>query len=298
MDYPGDLAQDTLGIGPYDRAAMRLAYADVADVWDEPAAVNCTPAATGNPTCSTNGYTLHSLLDGFGGLIGPAYTDNSVDFHYSQLNSRLGLIRNCKSVDTSPPADYDEAKDGVYSPEFDSGIVLGTACSGIPTDYVPYRELQPDTGGFVQEPAIGDNVQRTIDALHRVRRPYMFGTDNYADIGNLPVLRDDNGADAYEVAHFMISEYEDRYLFDDYRRNRTTFSLKKAFMRGYNRYNAKLKEITKGFALYNELYQSTGLFDSLQRQRWRFQSRRAGFVDGVRPLRAHADSPQLRHALR
>ncbi len=50
----------------------------------------------------------------------------------------------------------------------------------------------------------------------------MFGTDNYADIGNLPVLRHDNGADAYEVAHYMISEYEDRYLFDDYRRNRTS----------------------------------------------------------------------------
>ena len=91
----------------------------------------------------------------------------------------------------------------------------------------------------------------------------MFGSDNYADIGNLPVLRHDNGADAYEVAHYLISEYEDRYLFDDYRRNRTTFSLRNAFMRGYNRYNAKLKEVTKGFALYNELFQATGQFDAL-----------------------------------
>ena len=271
MDYPGDLAQDTLGIGPYDRAAVRLAYADVADVWDEPGPVQCKPGSSG-PSCTPNGFTLHSLLDGFGGLIGPVYNNGATDFHYSQLNARLGLIRNCKSVDTSPPADYDADKDGVYSPEFDSGIVLGTVCTGIPTDYVPYRELQPDTGGFVQEPAIGDNLQRNFDALGRVRHPYMFGTDDYADIGNLPVLRNDNGADFYEVAHFMISEYEDRYLFDDYRRNRTTFSLRNAFMRGFNRYNDKLKEITKGFALYNELYQSTGLFDQFTANDGEFKS--------------------------
>ncbi len=59
---------------------MRLEYADVADVWDERANVSCRPAsanvlgtpATG-PSCSPNGWTLHSLLDGFGGLTGPLY---------------------------------------------------------------------------------------------------------------------------------------------------------------------------------------------------------------------------------
>ncbi|HET7544868.1 MAG TPA: hypothetical protein VFK05_33605 [Polyangiaceae bacterium] len=268
MDYAGDLTQDTLDIGAYDRAAVRLEYADVADVWDEPG-VNCAPGkpdALGNATaaaCSPSGSTLHSLLDGFGGLTGPWYGNDKDFFHYSQLHKQLNLVRDCQPADTSPPSNWDEAKDGVYSPEFDGQIVAGTVCKGIPTDYVPFRELSPDSGGFVQEPGIGDNVQRNFDALNRVRRPYMFGTDNYADIGNLPVLRHDNGADAYEVAHFMISEYEDRYLFDDYRRNRTTFSLKNAFMRGYNRYNSKLKEVTKGFALYNELFQSTGQFDLL-----------------------------------
>ena len=269
MDYAGDLTQDTLGLGAYDRAAVRLEYADVADVWDEPEAVSCRPGGTaplgGAPdaACTANGATLHSLLDGFGGLTGPLYNDGRQYFHYSQLNKQMNLIRDCRPADTSAPANWDEAKDGKYSPEFDGEIVGGTVCQGIPTDYVPFRELSPNTGGFVQEPTIGDNVQRNFDALGRVRRPYMFGTDNYADIGNLPVLRHDNGADAYEVAHYMISEYEDRYLFDNYRRNRTTFSLRNAFMRGYSRYNAKLKEITKGFALYNELFQATGQFDSL-----------------------------------
>ncbi len=265
MDYPGDLTQDTLGIGPYDRAAMRLEYADVADVWDEPSSVNCSPSSnpTASAACTANGSTLHSLLDGFGGLAGPFYNDGSRYFHYSQLNKQMNLIRDCQPADTSPPANWDESKDGVYSPEFDGEIVAGTVCQGIPTDYVPLRELSPDGGGFVQEPGIGDNIQRNFDVLGRVRRPYMFGSDEYADIGNLPVLRHDNGADAYEIAHYLISEYEDRYLFDDYRRNRTTFSLRNAFMRGYNRYNNKLKEVTKGFALYNELFQGTGRFNSL-----------------------------------
>jgi len=277
MDYPGDLTQDTLGIGAYDRAAMRLEYADVADVWDEPGSVSCGPPGTdafGNPktdpSCTAKGTALHSLLDGFGGIAGPLYF-NGQYFHYSQLHKQLNLIRDCQPADTNPPANWNEGTDGVYSPEFDGQIVAGTVCKGIPTDYVPFRELSPDGGGFVQEPGIGDNVQRNFDALGRVRRPYMFGTDNYADIGNLPVLRHDNGADAYEVAHYLISEYEDRYLFDDYRRNRTTFSLRNAFMRGYNRYNDKLKEVTKGFALYNELFQATGLFDSLTAEGGPFQ---------------------------
>ena len=278
MDYAGDLTQDTLGIGAYDRAAMRLEYADVADVWNDPAAT--CQASSGNggilggggatASCSARGATLHSLLDGFGGLTGPFYNDNKNVFHYSQLNARLNLLGTCKDVSGAPPAGWDADKDGVYSPEFDGELVNGTTtpgkyqvCSGIPTDFVPYRELQPDSGGFVQEPAVGDGVQRKFDVLHRVRRPYMFGTDNYADIGNLPVLRHDNGADAYEVSHYLMNEYEDRYVFDDYRRQRTTFSLKNAFMRGVSRYNDKLKETTKGFALYNELFQGTGTFEQL-----------------------------------
>ncbi len=269
MDYAGDLTVDTLGIGAYDRAAVRLEYGDVADVWDDKGA-RCQPS-TGlslsgsgdTASCSSKGATLHSLLDGFGGLTGPFYSDNNTDFHYSQLNAHMNMLGTCKAADTSPPANWDEARDGKYSPEFDGEIVSKTVCTGIPTDYVPYRELQPDSGGFMQEPAVGDNLQRNFDALGRVRRPYMFGSDNYADIGNLPVLRHDNGADAYEVTHYLMSEYEDRYVFDDYRRNRTTFSKKNAFMRGVSRYNDKLKEITKGFALYNELFQGTGNFDRL-----------------------------------
>jgi hypothetical protein len=59
----------------------------------------------------------------------------------------------------------------------------------------------------------------------------------------------------------MINSYEDAHLWDNYRRNRSSFSLKQAFMRGYTRYNAKLKEVGKGFGLFTELFSATNLLD-------------------------------------
>jgi hypothetical protein len=262
MDYPGDLTQEAVGVGAYDRAAVRFAYGDVTDVVDDDS-VNCPPAANGTGrACTQNGTTISQLVDAsFGGIGGPWYRDNDHFFHYSQLGQRLNLVRDCHQVDTSPPSGWDEGKDGVYSPVFDGHIVNGTQCSGLPTDYVAYSELQLDAPGFQQAFGAFGGDPRKFDSRGRVRRPYMFGSDEYADIGNLAVLRDDNGADAFEIANFMINSYEDSHLWDSYRRNRSSFSLKNAFMRGYTRYNAKLKEISKGFGLFTELFSATKQID-------------------------------------
>ena len=48
----------------------------------------------------------------------------------------------------------------------------------------------------------------------------MFGSDEFADFGNVPVFRFDAGADSYEQIQFLISTYENRYIFDNFRRNR------------------------------------------------------------------------------
>lgn len=262
MDYPGELSQEALGIGAYDRAAIRFAYGDVTDVVDDPS-VRCRPNNQGTGrTCSDNGYTISDLIDtSFGGIGGPWYFDNTGPFHYSQLGGRLQLVRDCDDADTSPPADWDEDRDGIYSPVLDGKIVNGTKCEGLPVDYVAYSELELEAPGF--QPAFGafGGPARKYDSRGRVRRPYMFGSDEYADIGNLAVLRDDNGADPYEVVSFMINSFEDAHLWDNYRRNRTSFSLKNAFMRGYARYNAKLQEIGKGFGLFTELFSATNLLD-------------------------------------
>jgi hypothetical protein len=264
MDYPGDLTQEAVGIGAYDRAAIRFGYGDVTDVIDDPS-VSCPAGANGARACTNNGRTISELIDSsFGGIGGPWYRDNDQQkpfFHYSQLGQRLNLVRDCHAVDTSPPAGWDTDKDGVYSPVYDGHIVNGTQCDGLPNDYVAYSELQLDAPGFQQAFGAFGGDPRKFDSRGRVRRPYMFGSDEYADIGNLAVLRDDNGADAYEIANFMINSYEDAHLWSSYRRNRSDFSLKNAFMRGYTRYNAKLKEISKGFGLFTQLFSATNQLD-------------------------------------
>ncbi|HEY6079128.1 MAG TPA: hypothetical protein VIW29_10010 [Polyangiaceae bacterium] len=264
MDYPGDLTQDTLGIGAYDRAAIRFAYADIADVIDDDD-VRCVPNNEGSRTCTPKGTTVSSLIDSnFGGLSGPWYTeprDDSNFYHYSLLGQRMGLTRNCREADTSPPASYDADRDGVYSAVLDGGIVNGTKCEGIANDYVAYSELELEEPGFQQSFGAFGGAERKFDALGRVRHPYMFATDNYADNGNAAVWRNDNGADAYEVTNFLINSYEDAHLWTNYRRNRADFSLKTAFMGAYRRYNQKLKELAKGYGLYNELFAGTNLLD-------------------------------------
>lgn len=259
MDYPGDITQEMLDIGAYDRAAIRFIYGEVADVWDE-AGKSCPPGAMGQPTCTADGALLADQLDTFGGITGAWYgTSASLDdaIHYSELDQRLNLIRNCRPADTSPPANWDVEQDGVYDPVLDGGIVNGTVCDGIPTDYVRYNDLQA-------VPTSNDGMVRKFDASGRVRRPYMFASDEYADIGNVAVYRDDNGSDAYEVASYFINEFEDRHIFDNHRRGRTTFTYSGAFMRSYSRYNQKLKELSKGWALLSDIFagsQALGVAD-------------------------------------
>lgn len=261
MDYPGDLTQESVGIGAYDRAAIRFAYGDVTDVVDDDS-VRCAPNQAGARSCTNGGAIVSNLIDStFGGIGGPWYQDNSTPLHYTQLQQSLNLIRDCAPVSSDPPDGWDEDKNGKYSPVYDGHIVNGTKCGTLPNDYVSYSELQLDAPGFQQTIGAFGGQPRKFDSRGRVRRPYMFGSDEYADIGNIAVLRDDNGADAYEIANFMINSYEDGHLWDSYRRNRSSFNLKNAFMRAYTRYNAKLKEISKGFGLFTEIFSATNGLD-------------------------------------
>lgn len=259
MDYPGDITQDMLDIGAYDRAAIRFIYTDVADIWNDPR-VSCEVRRNGTTTpdgapsgtlgrCTADGGLVSDQLDSFGGITGAWYGSFSgIDqaLHYSKLDQRLDLIRDCKPADMSPPANWNEEENGIYDPTIDGQVVNGTSCSGVPTDYVRYADLTAIPGR--------DGPTRKFDDLGRVRRPYMFASDEYADIGNIAVYRHDNGADAYEIASYFINEYEDIHAFDNHRRGRTTFTLSGAFMRSFTRYHEKLKEMGKGFALLQEIF--------------------------------------------
>lgn len=263
MEYPGELTQDTLDISSYDRAAIRFAYGDVTDVWNDDN-VRCTGVAAGR-NCTRGGEMLQARLDSFGGIIGPVYglftrLDNAV--HYSALQNELGLIRNCRAAseeELSPPADWNEERDGAWSAEFDGKIVNGSICEGPPVDYVAYSDLELDQPGFAQQETQRSGAVRKFDPLGRVRRPYLYAGDQWADLGNVAVFRHDNGADPYETAHFLINAYEDNHLFENHRRNRTSFSLRNAHGRQVSRYHFKLMEMAKGWALLNELFTGAGI---------------------------------------
>jgi hypothetical protein len=258
MDYPGDLTQEMLDIGAYDRAAIRFAYGDVADIWDDPSAL--CPANGASRSCSRAGDILQDRLDTFGGIGGPWYGGNTL-IHYSRLNAELGLIRDCSPADLTPPADWDADRDGAWLPELDGHIVNGSVCQGPPLDHISYSDLQRSAPGFVQ---VGDFAgdPRKFDELGRVRRPYMFGSDEYADFSNTAVHRSDSGADAYEQTLFYISEYEDRHIWDNYRRNRTNFTLTRSIGRSYGRFLEKLKNLYKGYAFLHEIYSGSGAIEA------------------------------------
>jgi hypothetical protein len=258
MDYPGDLSQDMIGLGITDFAATRFFYGDTVSVYADPSHNAGTRVGTG--------ITL--ATDTFGGLLGIRYGvkgssgQGSNDFHYSALQQNYGMIRNCYDAAPAPAADWRDELDGYWDPVLDGHVVWvdgrQTKCRQAPIDYVRFTDLRApnDTelnGGFYRG---GPSVH---DATGRTRVPYAFASDNWADLGNVSVLRHDNGADPYEQVQFLITTQEVRHILDNYRRNRSTFSVRGAADRSFARYNMKLQGIAGGMGFFASIYNDIGL---------------------------------------
>ncbi|MFO0553410.1 MAG: hypothetical protein U0271_33815 [Polyangiaceae bacterium] len=250
MDYAGELTQDMIGLGAYDFAAARMFYGQTVAVHNDAATYGLD---------SNNAATILNVTDTFGGIVGYQYVNSAGDaIHYSELQKRLNLISNCQEVDPQAfkPRGWDDAKYGAWDPLLDGLIVQQsdgryTRCDGIPVDYVPYNllhEAPADNayGFYGNGPA--------IDPLNRTRVPYGFATDSWADLGNLAVYRHDNGADPYELFNFLITEQETRHIFDNYRRQRTSFSIRTQAERILGRYNEKMRDGAKGLGLFVNIY--------------------------------------------
>jgi hypothetical protein len=258
MDYPGDPTQDMNDIGLYDKAAMRFGYADVVDI-DTDATINLSCPASSKTPCSpdiqsdskghatTKGGAYLGVLDGFGGIGGQTIGG----YHYSTYADNFKILGTC----TNPT---------------DSNNPLSATCTGAPLAFVARRDMvnvqkygQAYSNALA---AVGEAgvLQANFAALPSgapyglgnqtyVRHPYMFGSDEFADIGNAPVFRFDAGADQYEQYEFLISTYENRYIFDNFRRGRSTFDTHVQVTRAQSRYLDKIQQLTKGLALIVEL---------------------------------------------
>jgi hypothetical protein len=258
MDYPGDVSQDMLGLGATDFAAARFFYGDSVSVYTNPSYQAGSSIGTG----------ISLATDTFGGLLGIRYGvrgsgtgSGTDDFHYSQLQASYQVISGCYPAEPQPPADWNAAVDGVWDPVLDGHVVSvdgqPSKCRQQPVDYLGYSALrQPTTGelngGYYSG---GPSVD---SATKRLRVPYAFASDNWADIGNVSVFRHDNGADPYEQVEFLITTQENRHIFDNYRRNRSTFSLLSASQRSFDRYNSKLQGIASGVGFLASIYRDLG----------------------------------------
>ncbi|MCA9545620.1 MAG: hypothetical protein KC613_14545, partial [Myxococcales bacterium] len=254
MDYAGEYTQDMLGLGAYDFAAAKMFYGETVAVYEDDAFKLGTPRSQG----------VLSKMDNFGGILGFSWSAGGEDdFHYSQLNKNFDLIQDCQAVspETFKPADWDEALYGKWDAVLDGHLVPVNGeykrCKQQPVDYARWSDLRTpgddDTAnGFYRGGG-------SVDPDNRIRVPYGFGTDSWADLGNLSVYRHDNGADPYELFDFFISQQEINHIFDNYRRNRQGFSVRSAVNRTLGRYNEKMRDGAKGLGLLKNIYRDFAL---------------------------------------
>jgi hypothetical protein len=258
MDYAGEPTQDMLGLGAYDFAAARAFYGDVISVYQS----EDYKLDNGN---NFRGIGLLNKMDNFGGILGydwdiPTGGNFSIELHYSHLNGYYDLIQECESVDAEAykPSDWDEEINGIWEPTFD-GLIVNvngeySRCAQQPVDYRFWDELRyPDTAGG-EGPSFYRGGKSISTRDDRIRVPYGFGTDSWADLGNLAVYRHDNGADPYELFDFFISQQEVNHIFDNYRRGRMSFSVRQAAGRALGRFNEKMRDGAKGLGLLKSIY--------------------------------------------
>ncbi len=253
MEYPGDIAQDMAGLAAYDFAAARMFYSGAVAVHADPTYNISKPRGLG----------VQTFTDTFGGIIGLTFKYDGNDIHYSELQKNYELIKPESCVNYSDeevmkfrPATWNDARDGAWNPLLDGQIVRVdgqfSRCRQQPVDYVNWNRLRPANekeGANAYQPHGG-----SIDAQGRTRVPYGFATDSWADLGNLSVYRHDNGADPYELFDFLITQPEVNHIFDNFRRNRQAFSVRKASGRIRSRYMEKIRDGAKGLGLYVNLY--------------------------------------------
>lgn len=243
MEYPGEPSQDLLGLGAYDFGAARMFYGESVAVYADAKFKNT----------DTAGSIAMGHQNDFGGLLGMRFGDFSDPIHYSQLDGEVGLIRDCKpvSIDNFKPANWDEAKNGKWSPVIDGHVVTNeqgayTRCKQPNVDFVQWTELKD-----------ADDKTHAYDSTGRVRVPHGFASDEWADLGNVAVFRHDNGADLYETMHFWIAQQEMTHIFTNYRRGRRDFNLYGAFQRTLGRYHEKMRDSAKAIGLYTTLARDT-----------------------------------------
>ena len=254
MEYPGNIEADLNGLGVWDFAATRMFYGETVAVYQDPALKLGTGLGGG----------VIGKMDNFGGILGitPGVVEDGalVDFHYSQWQNKYDILGECYTVEdpyVHRPSTWNDALDGPWDPLIDGQIVRVNGqyskCREKPVDYVFWDQLRTPENWEIPDGVPEHPYYRggpCIDPEDRLRVPYGFATDSWADIGNLSVYRHDLGADPYELFQYFISQQELGHIWSSYRRGKQSFSVRSASGGTYGRYNAKMRDAAKGLGLY------------------------------------------------
>jgi|GEM_PF-325838 len=204
-------------------------------------------------------------MDTFGGILGLKTGDDHYSLHQAKYKVLTGDENGANCTDIDPavlkPSNWNDALDGAFHNTLDGRVVAVDGaykrCRQQPVDYVNWSDLRTVAVG-AQQGAVNGGDPPAADSQGRLRVPYPFATDNWADTGNASVFRHDQGADIYEQFMFYIGAQENRHILDHYRRNRTTFAVRPAMGRDFDRYTSKIMNVTKGLGLFANLYDGLG----------------------------------------
>ncbi len=265
MDYAGDVTQDTLGLGVFDYSAARAFYADTVDVRNDGVTVP-PPGRAATTKAEVIGMNMfNELIDTAIQPLAQVFVseDGQTPVHYSRWNDFFDLLHNCRPADTSPPADWDAVKNGNYSAVFDGHIVRKERCDRPAVDYVDWRDMVSDTSR-IQLTNYDPRwviARRAVDKWNRPRMPYAFTSDEWVEGGLPSAYQHDNGADIYEEIMFHDALYEDRHIFDNFRRGRVNFSLYGAYSRAVQRYHGKIWSLAAQYSFIHDF-----IFHDIARQ--------------------------------
>jgi hypothetical protein len=242
MDYGYDFNTDLVGLGSYDKAAMKFIYGNSVEVLPSTSAVAKQIAPIhSNPI---NEQWLVKRTDGVmggGDVVQPT--------HYTTL---ARVLQNEKLL--FDPARCREAKTDYEL----HAAIDGKVCEPLGKEHAHVADLVSGelTGIDAKYSAPLWKTNSASGGPDRIRWPYRFGTDEYASHPHN--LRFDAGADIYEAAENLAKLYEYRYVLDYFRRGRRGWLTWSMGQRVWGRYFSRMQSI--GWLATSKLTQYAAMY--------------------------------------
>ena len=197
MDYTAKFNGEFLGVGLYDKAALKFGYGDMVEAFDHPPALDTSPAAGLAPMAQY--------------LATPQDTDPSVVMLQDHGVTELNRINRRIHYTTLPK--YYGSVDNIYARHDVSWHdIKGTPCV-----------QDGDCGGDRICARLGADSFCAVQATRAAEVPFRFCSDEFN--GQTPSCATfDEGADPYEITRNALDDYENYWYFWGYMRDNELFN--------------------------------------------------------------------------